>query len=91
MWVVFFRVTKFRGIIYYPFFYEKPDTLPPLSESDWLVVSHFQIPQNDPHWHVCGGSDWTGDPRSGLKRRYVIIDPQEPISERKVTLGIVPL
>ncbi len=69
---------------------EKPDTLPHLSQSDWLVVSHFQIPQNDPHWQVCGGSDWTGDPRSGLKRRYVIIDPQEPIPERKVILGVVP-
>ncbi|MFQ5819339.1 MAG: metallophosphoesterase [Candidatus Heimdallarchaeota archaeon] len=67
---------------------ERPDFFPPLSASDWVVTAHFQIPQNDPHWRVCGISDWTGNPRSGLKRRYAIIDPTAATVERQVTLGI---
>lgn len=70
---------------------EQPNTLPPLSPSDWVVTAHFQIPQNDPHWLVCGVSDWTGDPRSALKCRYAIIDPQAVTPERQVTLGVAPL
>ncbi|MFX0198833.1 MAG: hypothetical protein ACFFCW_22150 [Candidatus Hodarchaeota archaeon] len=70
---------------------ECPETLPPLSASDWLVTAHFQIPQSDPHWRVCGVSDWTGDPRSGLKRRYAIIDPMAATVELQVTLGIASL
>ena len=70
---------------------EQPNILPPLSPNDFLVTAHFQIPQDDPHWRVCGVSDWTGEPKSALKRRFAIIDPKATISERQVTLGVVPL
>ncbi|MFQ6125114.1 MAG: hypothetical protein ACE5R6_11000 [Candidatus Heimdallarchaeota archaeon] len=36
-------------------------------------------------------SDWTGEPRSALKRRYAIIDPQAATLERQVTLEEAPL
>lgn len=70
---------------------ERPDTLPPLSRSDWVVTAHFQIPVSDTHRQVCGVSDWTGDPRSALKRRYAIINPQVATPERQVTLDEAPL
>lgn len=70
---------------------ERPDTLPPLSRDDWLVTAHFQVPVSDPHRQVCGVSDWTGEPRSALKRRYAIIDPQAATLERQVTLEEAPL
>ena len=70
---------------------EAPHLLPVLSSRDWVVTAHFQIPQNDPHGRVCGVSDWTGDPRSKLKRRYAIIDPTAPTVEQQVTLGVAKL
>ncbi|MFQ6126371.1 MAG: hypothetical protein ACE5R6_17435 [Candidatus Heimdallarchaeota archaeon] len=68
-----------------------PETLPLLSASGWVVTAYFQIPQNNPNWRVCGDSDWTGDPQSGLKRRYAIIAPIAATVEWQVKLRITPL